>query len=117
MSTVTSFAKQILGLLSGNEAAVIAAKNERKANSAIDSQIAALKAKEVDDEASVDDAKDALTKAKYPTVVITSNSSYIQGIKYAQEHLDDAETTLQSTRDSIKYFQAIKTDFASTVEA
>ena len=117
MSTVSSYFKQALAILVGDHASEIAAKNERKANSAISSQIATLEAKEVDDEALVDDAEEALKLAKYPKEVITNNLSYVTNIKYKQEALDDAKTTLESTRDSIKYFQAIKSDFASQVEA
>ena len=57
---VTNFIKEVTARLKGDEAGVIAAKVERKALSAINGQLAALKAKLVDDETAVEDAEEAL---------------------------------------------------------
>lgn len=117
MSTVTSYYKQMLGFLKGDNAQVIAAKNERKSNSAIQGQLAALRAKQVDDESRVEDTQEALTKAYFPTDLITDNGYYIRNIIRAKEALDTASTTLTSTKDSITFFEGLAKDFSITVSA
>lgn len=117
MSTVTSYYKQMLGYLKGDNAQVVAAKNERKSNSAIQGQLAALRAKQVDDESRVEDAQEALTRDYFPTDLITDNSSYIRNIVKAKEALDTASATLISTKDSIVFFEGLAKDFNATVSA
>jgi len=111
MSKLTNFVKEVTARLKGDENGVIAAKNERKATSAINGQLAALRAKQVDDENAVEEAKDKLADAKYPTTLITDNKSYLQTIKYAQEAFDNATDTLKQTNDSIAYFEALLKEF------
>lgn len=111
MNIMTNYMKEILARLKSDDAAVIAAKNERKSNSALKGQIAALEAKKVDDESAVEDAEEALKVAKFPTSVITDNSSYIRNIKQAEENLASKKETLTSTTESIAYFNAILEEF------
>jgi hypothetical protein len=103
--TISTFAKEVAARLKGDEAGVIAAKVERKALSAFNGQIAALKAKLVDDETRVEDATEALNNAIYPTAVPTDNSVYIQNIVAAQARLDQATETLDETIRTVAYFQ------------
>ena len=105
MSKVSNFIKEVTARLKGDEAGVVAAKVERKAYSAINGQLASLKAKLVDDETRVEDAEENLKAAFFPTSVFTDNQAYIQGIKRAQEVLDEALTELESTKDTIAYFE------------
>lgn len=111
MNKLSNFAKEVMSRLKGDENGVIAAKNERKATSAINGQLAALKAKQVDDENAVEEAKETLSNAKYPTTLITDNKNYLQNIKYAQEAFDNATETLKQTNDSIAYFEALLKEF------
>jgi hypothetical protein len=110
MSKVSNFIKEVTARLKGDEAGVVAAKVERKALSAINGQLAALKAKLVDDETAVEDAQEAFNVAVFPTTVFTDNRSYVSGIQRAQEVLDAKEAELESTKESIAYFEALLTN-------
>lgn len=105
------FVAQVVARLKGDDAEVLAAKIARKALSAVDAQLAALRAKEVDLEGALEDANERLTEAKFPTTMITDNSSYIRGIQAAQESKDQAETNLEDVKTSIKYFEALLKEF------
>ena len=105
MSKVSNFIKEVTARLKGDEAGVIAAKVERKAISAINGQLASLKAKLVDDETAVEDAEEALNNAIYPTNVFIDNSHYVKTILARQEMLDSAVTSLESTKETIAYLE------------
>ena len=105
MSKVSNFIKEVTARLKGDETGVIAAKVERKAISAINGQLASLKAKLVDDETAVEDAEEALNNAIYPTNVFTDNSHYVKTILARQEMLDSAVTSLESTKETIVYLE------------
>jgi hypothetical protein len=105
------FAKEVLARLKGDDAKAIAEKNARKAMSAVEGQLAALKAKEVDLENTLEDAQENLANAKYPTDMITDNQNYIRNIKKAQEMLDNAEQDLKDVKDSINYFDNLLKSF------
>lgn len=111
MSKITNFCKEVKARLTGDEAGVLAAKNERKAVSAINGQIASLKAKQVDDENAVEEAKESLKEAKYPTVLISNNQTYLQNIKNNQEKLNQVEESLQQTNENIAYYEALLKEF------
>ena len=100
-----AFIKEVTARLKGDVEGVIAAKNARKAISAVDSQLASLKSAIVDAETAIEDAVENLGNAKYPTVLITNNREYIEGIKNAQEKLDEAKDFLASLNDSVAYFE------------
>lgn len=107
---VSNFVSQIISRLKGDDAEVIALKNERKADSALQSQIQALKSKLVDDESALDDAKESFENSIYPTDKITHNQSYVDGIARHQKNVDNAQETLDSTKESIAYFTKILKD-------
>lgn len=109
MSKVSNFIKEVTARLKGDEAGVVAAKVERKALSAINGQLAALKAKLVDDETAVEDAQEALNNAIFPTAVFTNNQDYIVNIKRMQDILDSCVDQLYSTKASIDYFEELLT--------
>ena len=106
-----AFIAEVTARLKGDTDGVLAAKIARKAISAVDSQLAALKAKEVDLENSLEDAKEALKNAKYPTEMITDGQSYIRGIQRSQESLDKANDDLKDVVDSIQYFETLSASF------
>lgn len=106
-----AFIAEVTARLKGDNDGALAAKIARKAISAVDSQLAALKAKEVDLENSLEDAKEALKNAKYPLEMINDGQSYIRGIKNAQEAEERAAEDLQDVVDSIKYFEGLLASF------
>lgn len=104
---ITSYLKELTARLKGDEAGKIAAQNERKANSAIKGQLAALNAKIVDDENTVEDKQEAYNNALYPTSKITDNQAYVRNLVNAKENLDGAKNSLESTKKSIAFFDAL----------
>ena len=114
---VTNFLKQTLAFLKGDEAGVIAAQNERKSRSAFKRQISGLESKQVDAEAAVEDAQDALTRALYPTTRITNNETYIRSITSAQQTLDSAKATLEAINESLAYYAKLSDSTFAEVEA
>ena len=103
--------KEITARLKGDNDGALAAKIARKAISAVDSQIAALRAREVDLEGSLEDAKEAYKIARAPLEMITDNQSYIREIKKAKETEERAAEELQDVIDSIKYFEELLASF------
>jgi len=111
MGKFLNYVKEVTARLTGDEAGAIAAFNARKAESALNGQIAALKAKQVDDEGTLEDAKEALKAAYYPTTKISDNKSYVEGIRRAQERVDAAQETLDNTTSSVKYYEGLIAEF------
>ena len=98
MNKVSNFIKEVTARLKGDEAGVVAAKVERKAQSAINGQLAALRAKLVDDETAVEDAEEAFNTAVFPTNVFTDNRDYVTQIQSANTRLEEAKDQLEATR-------------------
>lgn len=101
------FIKEVMSRISGDDKAALAAKISRKAISAIEGQLASLKAKEVDDENAVEEAQEELNNALYPKEMFSNNKSYCEAIVYRQELLEEAEENLKQTKDSIQFFNSI----------
>lgn len=106
-----SFVKEVVARITGDEDKVIAEKNYRKATSAIKSQINNLEASLVDKEDNLEEAKEALAVAKYPTVLITDRDEYASNILMKRNDVIDAEDDLQETKDKIEYFKTILKEF------
>jgi hypothetical protein len=102
---INSFVSEVIARLKGDSPKAVAEKNFRMADSAINSQIATLKAKTVKDENMLEDAKEALKNAKYPTDPIRDTEEYIRNIVTAQEAVDKAQKEADATIKSIKYFE------------
>lgn len=98
------FIKEVVARLKGDGAEVTAAKVSRKALSAFEGQIAALKSKKVDQENAVEEAQEALDNATFPTSVFSNNQAYIDNILSAQGRLDQAKENLESTEKALQYF-------------
>ena len=112
VSNVKSFVEEVIARLEGDSDKAVAARNHRKANSAVRGQVAALEAKKVDDEVALEEALEKLGDAKYPTKPITNNQTYIQGIKNAQDLVDSREEELASTNEALKYFEDLAEEFS-----
>lgn len=115
MSKVKSFIKEVVARVAGDNAEVTAQKNYRKASSAIQSQIAALKAKEVDDEAALDTENENLENAKFPVTLITDNRSYTSNIKMCYDRVQQATKNLNDTRESIYFFENLLKQYDAEV--
>ncbi len=103
---LSSYAKQVVARLKGDGAEELAAKNERKARAAFNSQISSLENKIVDEETALEDATAAYESAFYPTSQISDIKRYAQTIVDAKERVDYAETALKATQDSIAFYKA-----------
>lgn len=109
---ITNFVKQVKAQLTGDQNEIVALKNARKADSAVNGQLAALKSKLVDLEGVVEDKQEALHLAKFPKELITSNGDFISRIKCAQENLDGANEELTEVLESIEYFDNLSTEYS-----
>jgi outer membrane protein TolC len=103
---MTNFIKQVVARIQGDDAKVIAAKNERKAKAAFQQQIATLRAEEVEMENNVEEALEVYENALYPSTRIGDNVTYLSNIVNAKQRLDDAQADLEATKDSISFFEA-----------
>lgn len=104
-ATITSYGKEILARLKGDENQAIAAINERKARSAFKGQISALESKIVDLEDVVAEKKEALENAIYPVTKITNNQDFINQVTDAKNALMGAEELLEDAKTSLAFFQ------------
>ena len=105
------FIREVVARLTGDGAEAKAAKISRKALSAVEGQLASLKAKVVDQENSLEDAQEALKTAKYPTEFPSSNQSYVDAILRAQRTVDENQANLDSTNKAIEYFEGLLKSF------
>lgn len=117
MNKTTNFFREIKARLTGDSAELTAAKNERKANAAFKSQLAALEAKLVDDEANASEAKELYDKTLYPTELITNNASYISSVIRAKEAMEKANAEVEDTKASIAFFKELSEKEFTPVEA
>jgi len=105
------FIETVMAKLTGDKDKAIASRNARLAISATKGQISALEGALVKAEIDVENKKEALSDAKFPTVNITDAELYIKSIVRAQEALEAAEETLEATDESIKYFETQLQEF------
>jgi hypothetical protein len=103
VETLSKFVAATIAFLSGDTDTVLALKNERLAKASIKGQLSALEGALVEAEVSVENAKDNLSKAIYPSVIISSQQQYIKNIVECQEALDNAEDRLKDIQKSIDY--------------
>jgi hypothetical protein len=108
MQKTTNFVKQLTARLKQDQDTVVVLKNQRKADSAINSQLAALESRVVDLEETVENRTEALNDAKYPTTLITDNKRYVDNIVRAKEALDNAQSELDSAKESIVFFKQLQ---------
>jgi predicted nucleic acid-binding Zn-ribbon protein len=108
MSTLSSYVNEVIALMKGDADEAIAARNERKANSAMTSQISGIDSKIVDAEEKVSDAEEALRVAIYPTSRIEDASRFLERIISAQENLDSAQDNLKELKEQLAYWKNLK---------
>lgn len=101
----SKFVQQTVNRMKESSDQNIAERNEKKAAAAFKSQIAQQEGKLVDLEMGVSDAQQAMENAFYPTTMITSAESYLQGIKEAKRNLDNAEAALSNAKESIEFMK------------
>lgn len=106
-TTISKFVKEVIAKLSGDTDTAIALKNERLAKANIKGQISALEGALVEAEVNVESARDALSSAIYPTVLINNTNGYYKNIIGSQEILNEAEAKLKDIQDSIKYAETL----------
>jgi len=104
---MSSFVKEVVARLSGDNDEAVAQKVARKAMSALEGQVAALRSTIVDHEQALEDAEEALGNAIYPTAVFSDSKAYCAGIAKAQAKVDDARETLETTKESIEFFSKL----------
>lgn len=114
MTKVSNFIKEVTARLKGDEAGVVAAKNERKAVAAVKGQLAALDNQLVNQESAVEDANEAFEAAKYPTNLIGDVESYVRNIANKKEHLAAKEEALEETKKSIEFFKGLLVEFSES---
>jgi outer membrane protein TolC len=108
--SVSKFVAATIAFLTGDSDTATALKNERLAQASIKGQLSALEGALVNAEVDVENAKENLTKAIYPTVLISNQQGYYNNIVGAQSKLDDAEEALANIKKSIDYAQALLKD-------
>ena len=105
------FVKEVVARLKGDNAEALGAKIARKAISSVEGQLAALKAKQVDLEDTLEDAEEALKVAKFPIEMITDNQNYILNIRKKFNNLEEAKADLADVKESIKFFEDLLNEF------
>lgn len=116
MNPMKSYVKQAIASIKGDDAAALAQKNYRTANAATKGQLAALEAKKVRDEDNVAAAQERLDAVKYPAERITNSEEYILDLVHANRVLVSAKDELDSTEESIKFFNDLLEEFDAEVE-
>lgn len=107
VKNLTSFGKEVVARIKGDDAEALAQANERKGRSAYKGQVSSLESRIVDLEDKVTEATEALAVAKYPTTKITDSQSYINNVRRAKEALTAAEEELEQTKESLEFYQGI----------
>lgn len=117
MSKIKNFTKQALAFMAGDTDGVIAAQNFRICSAALESQIAVLKGKAVNQEIVLGDKQELLMKAKYPAEKVQDGQRYIASLVAAEEAVEAAQENLDTTTHSIETYQAYLTEFNQDVDA
>ena len=104
VSKTKSFVKEIISLLTGDNAEATAQKILRQADSAFKTQIASLTGDTIALEDRVEDAKEVLRLARLNNGnLITDRNQYIRGLLSAQNTLIEAEEALESHLDKLAF--------------
>lgn len=102
-SGLSKFVAATIAFITGDTDTAIALKNERLGKAAIKGQISALEGSLVSAEMNLENKKESLEKAIYPTVLIKDQQSYYNAIVIAQRELQDAEEELEMVKSSIEF--------------
>lgn len=97
VSTTKSFVKEVIAILSGDNAEATGQKILRQADSAFKTQIASLTGDTIAFEDNVEEAKEALRLSRLNNgKLITDRSSYISNLLRAKNNVIDAEEALEA---------------------
>jgi hypothetical protein len=106
MNKVKSFIKQTVAIIKGDDAAALAEKNYRLANSAFKTELAKLEGDTVDLEQSLQDAKEALaTRRLNGGVLITDRVLYLTNLLNAKNAVTIAEEKLTLHQAKVEFFK------------
>jgi hypothetical protein len=104
---LNSFVQQFVAVLKGDDAKALGQKVFRQADSAIQSEIAALKGDLIKLEDDVTEAKEAEASATInKTEVITSRGTYVKNLYAAANAVTLAEDTLKAHKEKIAFLEA-----------
>ena len=104
---VKSFINSFVALVSGETDTVVAEKVWRQAESALASQIPALKGDLVTLEDKVEEAKDKLAKARLNHGnLISKRESYVEGLLIAKNAVTIAEENLADHKEKIAFLES-----------
>ena len=104
---VKSFINSFVTLVSGESDTVLAEKVWRQAESALASQIPALKGDLVTLEDKVEEAKEVLAKARLNNgTLINRRESYVEGLLIAKNAVTIAEENLADHKEKIAFLEA-----------
>lgn len=126
MNKISNFAKQVIARAKGDTAALIAAKNELNSNTAIESQLAALRGGLSDEQTKLADAKEVFEDAKYPATYIVPKGvdtpskyrqNYVTAVVNAQENVRSAEDAVKATQETIDLWISIQAEGKQQVDA
>jgi DNA repair exonuclease SbcCD ATPase subunit len=97
-----TFIKQFVAMVKGDDAEVMAAKVQRKAKAALDSELANLNGELVDKEQALEDAKENLAKAIINNgYEIHDRRSYVRTLLEAEQAITKAEDSLEDLKHTI----------------
>jgi len=106
MNTLTYFCKGFMAIAKGDSEEVKALKIERKAVSALTSQIAVKKGETPDLEDKVEEAKEHLEAAKFNFGEESfNNNSYVSNLIQAKNNLSEAEEALEAHLALISFLE------------
>jgi hypothetical protein len=107
---ISKFVAATIAFITGDTDTTTALKNERLAQASIKGQLSALEGALVNAEVDVENAKESLTKAIYPTKLIESQAGYYEHIVACQERLNESESKLKDIQESIEYAKKLLAD-------
>ena len=108
MNVVKSFVEQFAAVIKGDDAAALAAKVWRQADSAIRTQIAVKEGGQISLEDAVSRAEEALSSVIVNNgVEISQPETYVENIVIAQNALTEAQENLESHKETLEFLRKI----------
>jgi len=106
VSKTKSFVKEVVAILTGDNAEATAQKILRQADSAFKTQIASLTGDTISFEDKLEDAKEALRLARLNNGwVISDRNEYIRGLLQAQNRVVEAEEALETHNAKLTFLK------------
>lgn len=103
---VNSFVKLVVAMLQGDDAEVTAIKIQRKAKVELKSQIAVKEAHTLTLEENVEEAEEALQKARLANgEIINSGEIYIIDLLQAKKDLENSKEILKVHKETVKFLK------------